>query len=256
MRRFLMIALLLGNWAILGWAQQEAQSTDSPISADQFTAKKIIPPTLVNNVMPILTNEAMQNHFNGSCIVSLIVDIQGNPQNSRIVRCTDPSFETSSLATVAQYRFKPATTHDGQLVPITIRVVIQFNLPKAFDSGMPIRHVFSSPPGTTSTEPDADGVYPLTKMTTLPKITRFSDEGYGDAAFLDTKEYGACDIVLTISTKGKASDALVTHCERASLEKPAVLSLLNSKYKPGSVNGKAVPIRASVHLEYGNVNPK
>jgi hypothetical protein len=57
--------------------------------------------------------------------------------------------------------------------------------------------------------------------------------------------------VLTISTKGKAADPQIKHCERPELEKPAVESLLNSEYKPGMVNGKAVPMRASLHLEYG-----
>jgi hypothetical protein len=62
--------------------------------------------------------------------------------------------------------------------------------------------------------------------------------------------------VLTISVKGKATDPHVTHCERPNLEKPAVESLLKSKYTPGSVNGVEVPMRVSIHLEYGGDTPK
>jgi hypothetical protein len=56
--------------------------------------------------------------------------------------------------------------------------------------------------------------------------------------------------MITISAAGKATDPKVTHCERPELEKPAVQSLLESKFKSGSVNGKPVPIRTTVHLEY------
>jgi len=48
----------------------------------------------------------------------------------------------------------------------------------------------------------------------------------------------------------------VTNCVRPALEKPAIESLLKSKYKPGMVNGNAVPMRASIHLEYGGDTPK
>ena len=86
-------------------------------------------------------------------------------------------------------------------------------------------------------------------------MAKFFDEGYGNTAFGSVGN-NPCDIVLTISAKGKASDPVVTHCERPTLEKPAVESLLKSKYKPGSVNRKEVPIRASIHLEYGDVPAK
>jgi hypothetical protein len=52
--------------------------------------------------------------------------------------------------------------------------------------------------------------------------------------------------------KGKATDPQVTHCERPELEKPAVESLLKSQYEPGIVNGIEVPMRASIHLDYGD----
>jgi hypothetical protein len=40
------------------------------------------------------------------------------------------------------------------------------------------------------------------------------------------------------------------------LEKPAIALLMKSEYKPGFVQGKAVPMRATIQLEYGEVNPK
>jgi hypothetical protein len=57
--------------------------------------------------------------------------------------------------------------------------------------------------------------------------------------------------VLTISADGVATEAHVTHCDSPSLEKSVVQSLFKSQYKPGKVNGKAVLMRVSVHLEIG-----
>jgi len=180
------------------------------------------------------------------------------PQNIQIVRCTDPSFEENSLKAVAQYKFRPATTQEGQPIAVTIHVEVSFRL-YGFrgekHQAMPIRFEFSAPPGSTSSEPDAGGVYPLSKSATPPSVVKFSDKEYGDAAFAFSGK-SACDMLITISTKGKASDPQVIHCESPALERAAIDSLLRTKYLPGSLNGKAVPMRASIHLEYGDVPPK
>jgi hypothetical protein len=81
-------------------------------------------------------------------------------------------------------------------------------------------------------------------------LEKFSDQGFKAAAFPLVGNPG-CDVVLTISAKGKASDPVVTACDKPILEKSAVDSLLKSHYKPGMVNGKAVAVRASVRLEFG-----
>ena len=188
----------------------------------------------------------------------LIVDAKGKPQNVHIKRCTDPSFEENSLKAVEQFRFKPATK-EGRPVSVYTSVEIRFRLYDSFGRGqglaVPIRYGMNTPPGVTSSNPDANGVYPLTNAATPPTLNGFSDEGYGSLAFLG-KDHGACDIVLTINAKGKPSDPQVTRCEIPALETPAVQSLLNSKYKPGKVNGKAVPMRVNIHLECGDNIPK
>jgi hypothetical protein len=246
-----MVALLLVLGAGLGHAQQETKTTDASPSSDQSSTKKINPPRQLNHVAAIFPDEARQKHINGRCLISLTVDVKGMPQEIEVVHCSDPSFEKNSSNAVAEYRFKPATTGEGNPVSSKIYIGIEFWIDGNTGPAMPISYAFSSPPGITSAAPDADGIYPLTELCAPPIITKFSDNGYGSAAFFSPKGNSACDIMLTISTKGKATDPKVTHCERPNLEKPAVASLLNSEYEPGMVNGKAVPMRASVHLEYG-----
>jgi Gram-negative bacterial TonB protein C-terminal len=266
MRNSSMIALTLALVAGSVHAQQATDSADIDNPSVQAPEKKIIPPKVLNRQLIHFTRpefadaefseEARAKKINGRCLISFTVDVNGMPQEIKPVRCSDPSFAKGSVASVAIYRFKPATTEDGHPVDYHLSVEIDFRRKDFFDLAPPIRHVLSSPPGVTSSDPGADGGYPLTSLAAPPRMTRFVDEGYGDAAFNSPDGSGSCDILLTISATGKASNPHVTHCERAELEEPAVKSLLKSVYKPGNVNGKAVPIRASIHLEYGDDPPQ
>jgi hypothetical protein len=132
-----------------------------------------------------------------------------------------------------------------------MNVRIDYNINNAKNPLTPIRYRLSSPPGITSAEPGSDGVYPLTKDATARIMLAFPDNAYGNLAFM-AKDSGdtACDLVLTISAKGNPSDVQETHCVKPLLEEPAVKSILKSSYKPGTVNGNAVPMRASLHFEY------
>jgi hypothetical protein len=222
----------------------------------QAPSKKINPPYPLNQVEAEFSAEARAKGINGRCLISVTVGVNGLPQEIKPVRCTDPSFEKNSLSAASKYRFKPATTQEGTPVSYTTAVEINYRLNNSDSLVIPVRWGFSSPPGITTADAGADGVYLLTRRSIPPVVTRFVDSGYGNAAFISLEGNGACDVVLTISTKGKATDPKVTHCEHSNLEKPAIASLLNSKYKPGSVNGVGVPMRVSIRLELGGDSPK
>ena len=205
-----------------------------------------------------MPSAAQHKHQNGTCVVSLIVDVDGKPENLRIFRCTDPIFADNSVAAVMKYRFKPAMTQDGKAVPVTISIEVNFVFGSGYEPPVQVRYELSSPPGTISTEPDGNGVYPLTNSfeppNAAPKLVRFISKGFGLAA-LPFPDGVACDAIMTIDVKGKALDAQVTHCDQFALEKPAVESLLKSKYEAALLNGKAVPVRVSIHLAYAGFGP-
>ena len=254
MRRIWVIALALAFATGIGHAQQSTQQTDPAATAPPVDLETMTPPRPLNNVEAEFPPEARAKKIDGRCAVSLIVDVTGMPRNLALVRCNDPAFEKNSLDALAKYRFKPATRKDGTPISVQISVEINYRLDDASDPETLVRYGFFTPPGTTSDLPGADGVYPLTKSVTPPAITKFSDEGYGNAAF-PFPGGGACEVVLTISAKGKPSDPSLTHCEQPILEKPAVASLLKSRYRPGTLNGIAVPVRMSIHLEFGGFAP-
>jgi TonB family protein len=281
-RRIILPVILLLVLAAAGaHGQVVTQTRNVPLTYDQWAASKITPPVLIRGYRADYPADAGFKEIDGLCLMSLVVSAQGDPENIHIIHCTDSSFEETSLDAAQQYAFKPAATQEGKPVPVQVsfvfryhsvkyslslhliidwpvvpdkRLILDRHLSKAEANSamsMPTHYGFVPQRGGAS-NPDADGVYPFTRDVTDPRVMKFSDEGYGNMAFTHEGN-SSCDVAVTINAKGKASDPKVTHCERPELEKPAVESFLKSNYRPGFVHGKEVPMRALMHLDYGDM---
>jgi TonB family protein len=73
------------------------------------------------------SDEARRQKYQGVCMISLIVDAHGNPQNARVVRALGMGLDEKALQAVQQYRFKPAMKN-GRPVPVSITVAVNFRL--------------------------------------------------------------------------------------------------------------------------------
>jgi TonB family protein len=100
-----------------------------PRGSAQFPAGKhnsgIIQPKVIHSVDAQFTEYARQNHIHGSCLVALIVDVDGNPQDVHIVRSLEPSLDASALDAVRQWKFRPATK-EGVPVAVPMSVSVNF----------------------------------------------------------------------------------------------------------------------------------
>lgn len=83
--------------------------------------------------VPIVTpeaefsDEARRNKFQGVCIIAVIVDARGYPQNPRVVQSLGMGLDEKALAAVKGYRFKPAVK-DGKPVAVLVDVEVNFRL--------------------------------------------------------------------------------------------------------------------------------
>ncbi|MGO9776683.1 MAG: energy transducer TonB [Terracidiphilus sp.] len=84
-------------------------------------------PVPLNNVEAVFTDAARRAHFQGICLLSLIVDVQGMPQNVHVVKPLDYGLSENAVDSVNRYRFKPAMK-DGMPVPVKINVEVNFRL--------------------------------------------------------------------------------------------------------------------------------
>jgi periplasmic protein TonB len=76
---------------------------------------------------PEYTEEARNAKTQGTCILWLIVDDQGNPKDIRVVRGLGYGLDAKAVAAVKQWKFHPAMK-DGQPVNVQISVEVGFRL--------------------------------------------------------------------------------------------------------------------------------
>lgn len=74
------------------------------------------------------SDEARRSKYQGVCLVSLIVDAQGNPQNARVVRPLGMGLDEKALEAVRKYKFRPAMKDGRTPVPVMVTIEVNFRL--------------------------------------------------------------------------------------------------------------------------------
>ena len=82
-------------------------------------------PVPLNHVNVEFTEAAKAAKYRGVCLVALVVDQQGMPQNIRVERPLGMGLDENAIKAVKQYRFKPAMK-DGEPVAVSIGVEVNF----------------------------------------------------------------------------------------------------------------------------------
>ena len=85
-------------------------------------------PVPLNSVEAEFSDEARRAKYQGVCLISLIVDAQGNPQNPRVLRALGMGLDEKALEEVRKYKFKPALKDGRTPVPVMITVEVNFRL--------------------------------------------------------------------------------------------------------------------------------
>jgi periplasmic protein TonB len=73
------------------------------------------------------SDEARRQKYQGICLVAIIVDAHGVPQNIHVVRHLGMGLDEKAMEAIRKYRFKPATK-DGKPVAAAITVEVDFRL--------------------------------------------------------------------------------------------------------------------------------
>lgn len=103
----------------------------APVDAAPPGIEKIDPkagvsaPVLRYDPDPQYSEVAREAHVDGMCVVGLVIDAQGKPQQSWIVKPVGDGLDEEAIAVVNQYRFKPAMKH-GQPVPVRVNIEVNF----------------------------------------------------------------------------------------------------------------------------------
>jgi periplasmic protein TonB len=73
------------------------------------------------------SDEARREKYQGICLVELIVDAHGFPQNLHVVQHLGMGLDEKAMEAIRRYRFKPATKN-GKPVAVAITVEVDFRL--------------------------------------------------------------------------------------------------------------------------------
>jgi TonB family protein len=90
----------------------------------------ISPPIPISQTEPEYSDYARKERIQGICVLSVIVDANGVPQNVHVVRSLEPSLDDNAVDAVKQYRFKPAMKDGTTPVPVMVTVEVDFHLYK------------------------------------------------------------------------------------------------------------------------------
>ena len=73
------------------------------------------------------SREARKKKIEGVCLVKIIVDIQGKPQNPKVTRPIGYGLDETAVDAIKKYRFKPAMK-DGYPVPVEMAIEVHFRI--------------------------------------------------------------------------------------------------------------------------------
>jgi|SRR5580658_7331143 TonB family protein len=85
------------------------------------------PATSLNSVAAQFSDEARRKKYQGVCLLSVIVDPQGMPQNVKVIRALGLGLDENAVVAVGKYRFKPAM-RNGEPVPVMLNIAVNFRL--------------------------------------------------------------------------------------------------------------------------------
>jgi TonB family protein len=89
---------------------------------------RVSKPVLIFQPEAEFSDEARRAKYQGVCIVEMIVDAQGNPQNVHVIRSLGMGLDEKAMEAVRKYKFKPAMKDGKTPVPVMITVEVDFHL--------------------------------------------------------------------------------------------------------------------------------
>ena len=104
-----------------------AQTVVSPANGAYRIGAGVSAPTVVYKIDPEFTEEARKAHFQGTVLLSVVVDAEGQPRDIKVVRALGLGLDQKAIEAVERWRFRPGMK-DGQPVAVSAQIEVSFRL--------------------------------------------------------------------------------------------------------------------------------
>jgi TonB family protein len=87
----------------------------------------VAPPSVKYRIEPEYSKEARKAKYQGTCLLWLIVDADGNARDIKVTRALGKGLDEKAVEAVEKWKFEPAKK-DGQAVAVEINVEVTFHI--------------------------------------------------------------------------------------------------------------------------------
>jgi TonB family protein len=139
LRRISVVLLALSLLRVQAQVAPAASSApDAPPTKTYHVGGDVTPPKLIHSAEAEFTDAARRKRIQGKCILQLVVDTNGMPQDVKVIKSVGEELpakqkkyaaglDQNALNAVKQYRFEPSLFH-GQPVPVQLNIEVMFHL--------------------------------------------------------------------------------------------------------------------------------
>jgi TonB family protein len=217
-RTILIVAVLSTLAAPAPAASQTADQVYKP--GDGVTT-----PTLVKDVKPNYTPDAMRRKVQGMIGLSCIVQADGQVGECRVTRPLDAELDQEAVRVAKQWQFKPGTK-DGQ--PVAVEIAIEMS--------------FTMRPDPPVYRPGAAGV-------SSPVVIREVKPDYPEEVKKEGIQ-GMVELEGIVQPDGTIKDIRVTKSLDARLDREAIEALTQWRFRPGQKDGTNVRVLVLVEMTF------
>jgi TonB family protein len=113
-----------GNGVGLGFGASTSPEPN-PMGGLYRVGGNVSAPIELNKVEAEFTDTASRANYQGICVISVIVDAKGDPENPIVVLALGMGLDEKALDAVRKYKFKPAMK-DGK-TPVSVMILVEVN---------------------------------------------------------------------------------------------------------------------------------
>ena len=179
---------------------------------------------------------ARQARFQGTVRFNVLIGVDGRVSNMTLIS-GHPLLAPAAQAAVREYVYQP-TLLNGEPVQVVTQVDVNFTLAPA-----------GAPGGSAAVGPLPPGVYRAGGGVQAPQVISRVDPEYSEEARA-AKFGGAVVLSIVVDETGNPTGIEVVRGLGMGLDEKAIEAVRQWRFRPGSRNGKAVPVAAQVMVTF------